>query len=279
LGLDFFDKLFESICRSGKNIFAFDSLLYDTFMESKKKWNSSSIMHFTSIEKRHIPVNQLGKLWRIATPVLSVLGTRSMQGKFTLQNLIKQELVARKYHLECLSTEPTGHLWGNRFVYPCGHNHDVHISMDESISAVNYIMHNLDMQNPDMILVGGQSGTIPYDMSNMAYSTLMQIAFLFGVCSDAVILCVSADDEISYIQRTIQFIEAAIDTKVIAISVFPIYVEPFIFGKSKSINLSGSPKLDSINENIFKACRIPVFSNNQESVGTLVDLIIGYFSG
>lgn len=278
LGKDFFNNLFESICKANKNIYALDASLYDIFTLYKKKWNSKSRMFFPTIEKQNIPLNQMGKLWRISSPVLTVLGTRSKQGKFTLQNMIKQEFISRNYQIEYLPTEPTGHLWGNKFTYPCGYKHAINVSMDESIAVINYIMHNLDMQNPDIILTGGQSGTIPYEMSNLAYSTLMQTAFLYGILPDAVVLCVSADDELDYIQRTVEFIEAAVDTKVIAICIFPIYTEPFLFGKSKLKNLSGSAKLDKIKEDIAQTIHVPVFENCEESVKDITELIIKFFS-
>lgn len=278
IGMDFFDKLFNNICRENKNIYSFDGKLHNEFLEIKKKWNSSSIMFVPRICEQHIPINQMGKLWRISTPVLSVMGTRSKQGKFTLQNLIKQELTDRGLLIKHLSTEPTGLLWNNVFIYPCGHNHTIKVSMDESIAVVNYLMHCLDLQSPDMILTGGQSGTVPYELTNLAYSTMMQTAFLYGTSPDAVILCVSADDELDYILRTIQFIESAAEAKVIAIAVFPVYAESFLFSKMKFINISETPRLNEIIENIAAVTKIPVFENCETSVSSITDLVVQFFS-
>ena len=47
--------------------------------------------------------------------------------------------------------------------------------------------------------------------------TVAQSAFLQGTAPDAVILTVSPEDDISYIFRTINHIEAYVNTKVVAV--------------------------------------------------------------
>ena len=61
---------------------------------------------------------------------------------------------------------------------------------------------------------------------NLAYYPVQQINFLLGTLPDAVVLVVNPDDQEKTIDKTISFIESCVETKVIAIVVFPMEKNP-----------------------------------------------------
>lgn len=67
-----------------------------------------------------------------------------------------------------------------------------------------------------------QSATIPYQINHIYHSTIYQWNFFIGTKPNAIILCVNPQDDLDYIIRTVKFLKSAIETKVIALSLFPI---------------------------------------------------------
>lgn len=66
-----------------------------------------------------------------------------------------------------LATEPTGELFGADYVYPFGYAGTAHETGNDSKCILNYMLHKIDIKNPDIILCGSQSGTVP-----MVFETL-----------------------------------------------------------------------------------------------------------
>lgn len=130
-----------------------------------------------------------------------------------------------------------------------------------------------------IILVGSQSGTIPYDYNNLECYTTDQIYFLMSTQPDAVILCVNPYDAPDYILNTINLIESVGNgSKVIAIVVFPMTIEKGwkeLYGK-KTI-LSREEYLIS-KDKFEKMFEIPVFCLGTENdMEKLVQNIINFF--
>lgn len=69
-------------------------------------------------------------------------------------------------------------------------------------------------KNCDIIITGSQSSVLPYDIGNLKMFPLKQYSFLMGTQPDAVILCVNPFDDDDYIFRTINFLEASVNCKV-----------------------------------------------------------------
>ncbi|WP_219845157.1 DUF1611 domain-containing protein, partial [Paenibacillus sp. MYb63] len=121
-----------------------------------------------------------------------------------------------------LGTEASSLLFGMNEVYPMGYNSSVNVSGGKAISTVNELMYNISRNDPDIILVGSQSQTVPYSAGNIGFYPNHQHDFLLGSEPDAIILCVNPNDNLTYINRTINYLENYIETKVIAISIFPV---------------------------------------------------------
>ena len=179
-------------------------------------------LYIPQIGEKDIPDLFRKKLRRIGIPVLGVFGTSSRQGKFTLQVHIRNYFQNNGYKVGQLGTEPTSILFGFDEVFPMGYESTVTVEGLDSIAVINNMMGKIEDKNPDIIIVGSQSQTIPQNLGNLSLYILEQHSFLLATEPDAVILCINLFDEEEYIERTIKYIEAIVDARVIALSVFPM---------------------------------------------------------
>ncbi|MBS5733277.1 MAG: DUF1611 domain-containing protein [Clostridiales bacterium] len=194
--------------------------------------------YYPIVNKSMLEPNRFGMLYRISKPVLSIMGTSSKQGKFTLQLKLREMFLKNNINVGQIGTEPTALLFNMDYVFPMGYGDSVHIEGNDVIRYLNSLIHNLCTMNKDIILIGSQSNTIPYDMGNLKMFTLKQITFLLGTQPDAVILCINPYDDVDYIKSTINFIESLSNTKVIALVVFPVTLKNMdtgIYGGKKLI--------------------------------------------
>lgn len=265
-------NIIRKACQHNKKIYTFDSYIDEKIL--KKRYE---MCYYPIIEKAHVPYCLFGKMWMSRTPVVGVFGTRSKQGKFTTQLAIKRRLSELGYKVGQIASEPTGALLGADCVFPFGYGSTVETSHEESILVLNDMIHRIENKGVDLVLVGCQSGTISYDTHNISRILLGQISFLYGTLPDAVILCVSPDDELEYIRRTINFLESSTNCKVIAIAVYPIMAEPFLVSNLKQKNISGSELLMNLIEQFKKEFHIPVFEQHAETYDCIADTIIEFF--
>lgn len=217
LNVDIVYKIIKLCVQYNKNIYSFDDL-----SNYKNIYSGKIDVKWPKKDKEDLPEYSFNKLYNIETPVLGVFGTSSKQGKYTLQLMLRELFMKDGYNVGQLGTEPSAELFGMDDVYPMGFNSNVTVEGDESIIMLNSIMNKIDLKKRDIILVGCQSGIVPYSFSNMAYIPSKQINFLLGTVPDAVILCINPFDEISYIKRSIGFMESLINCKVIATVLFPM---------------------------------------------------------
>lgn len=162
-----------------------------------------------------------GKLYNIAKPVIAIFGTDSRQGKFHAQVYLRELFREDGYKVCQLSTEPIGSLFQMDETIPFGYSGAFKLTGYEFIDYVNSIMHNLELENPDVILVGSQSGTVPECFGHLGHFPIRQLEFLLGTQPDIVTLCVSMRDDIDYIERTIKGIEGVANAQVVALLLFP----------------------------------------------------------
>ncbi len=201
----------------GKKIYSFD----DVSVYSEK---FGAVACYTpQITQDNIPNNYNGKLRQIGKPILCIAGTSPRQGKYSLQLDIKRLLRKRGINVGLLATEPSGYLLGADMVFPMGYNSTVKVDNGiEMIAAVNHVLGAIEDINPDIIITGLQSQTIPMQVCNVRDMALTNHFFLLGVNPDAVILVVNIFDDIDYIRRTIRYLESIVISDVIGIAIFPI---------------------------------------------------------
>ena len=126
------------------------------------------------------------------------------------------------YRVGQIGTEPSALLFGMDDVYPMGYHCSVYLRGLEAVQYLNSRMNALCEKDVDLILIGSQSGTVPYDVGNLVQYPCMQYDFLMGTLPDAVILCINAYDEPEYVGRTIHFLESAVECRVIAAVLYPL---------------------------------------------------------
>lgn len=132
-------------------------------------------------------------------------------------------------------------------------------------------------KNKDIIIVGCQSGTVTYDVGNIAQYAIPQYSFMLGTLPDCIILCVNSYDEMEYVLRTQRFIEASINCEVIGIVVDPVDItgEKSILGSKKTLSYE---KFEIIKKNLWEVTGCPIFLlGDVESMKALVEQIIQYF--
>lgn len=276
-GKEIIMSLLKKCLMYNKKVVAYDNFIYNNFILGNNELHGLKL-YFPYINDTMIPYARFGKLWYISKPILNILGTRSQIGKFTAQIKIIKGLQKRGYNVGYLSSEPTGLFFGAKYVFPFGYNSTVNISLNNYPAIVNEMLHRIDEEKNDIIVTGGQSGIVPYDLFNTSRILLPQIAYLYATNPDAVVLCVSCDDELEYIQRNISFIESSCDTNVIALLLFPVEKQMNFLGNYFDVNIENENRYKEKQKELHNSLNLPVYSFFDDSFNECVDLIIDYFS-
>lgn len=267
-------QIIEKAIIANKKIFSFDNII--SFLPEGMQLFHPNV-YWPEITKDSLPQYQFGKLYCLSTPVLGIMGTSSGQGKFAVQMKLREKLISMGYRVGQVGTEPYSELFEFDAVYPMGYNSAVSINGYESVYMLNYILHRIELKKPDIILTGSQSGTIPYCQVNLRSMTQSTVEFLFGTEPDAVILCVNVYDSEEYIRRTIQFIESAVDAKIIALCLFPFTMQGEGF---TSINAKRKMSMDEVNEAIkklYSQFQLPVFNVIGDNADDLCKCVLDFF--
>jgi hypothetical protein len=146
------EKLIKEAIAHNRKVFSFDDVT--------KSFPGGDV-YCPVVSQDDVPLNRFGKLYRVEKPVIGVYGTSSRQGKFTLQLLLRRELLKSGYKVGQIGTEPSALLYGMDYVYPMGYNNSVYIQGHDAIRYLNYSMNKLCEKQCDIIITGSQSGTIP----------------------------------------------------------------------------------------------------------------------
>lgn len=219
LGKNLLYELLKKCKEYKKSIYAFDNLSkYKTLIDEMEQ-EGIKVFYPKFIES-YIPTDTFGKLKRISQPVLGIFGTSPKQGKYTLQLILRKLFIENGYDVGQLGTEPSALLFGFDEVFPMGYGSTVNTFGVKSIEAINYLMGKIQDKNPDIILVGSQSQTIPLTYGNIGFYP-PSYDFILGCEPDAYILCVNVNDELDYIDRTIKYLESVVPAKVLSLVIFP----------------------------------------------------------
>ena len=267
------ESLIHECIKNQKNIYSFDDISYTTQNLNYDK------VYYPKITNSELPVYRQGKLYRISSPVLGVFGTSSKQGKFSLQLELRKLLQQQGYNIGQIGTEPSSLLFDMDYIFPMGYNSSVHIKEYDIVRYINNLMNNMCIDNKDIIIVGSQSGTIPYDFGNISLYTISQYNFLMASQPDAVILCINPYDNMSYISRTINFIESSVDCKVIALVLYPLEYKNTWSGLYGDKEIISDDKYLSLKEQLYKNFKIPIYKLGSDiDISLLKDEIIDCFT-
>lgn len=153
-------------------------------------------------------------------PVVGVFGTSSSQGKVTLQMNLKRAFERRDLRPFFLSTEHQGGLLGANLTFADGYdNRDtIFLSAESGIDCLQRLMIYADsLADKDLILVGGQSWLIPYNIEEQTF--IRNAVFLEGVRPDLAVLTINPllDQEL-YIRDTIHALKSIYKCRTVAMA-------------------------------------------------------------
>lgn len=234
---------------------------------------------FPYINDSHIPYGNMSKLHTIQSPVLGIFGTDSQQGKFSLQLELRKRFLENDYIVAQLGTEPTAFLFDFDLVYPMGHNGTVAINNSDSITTLNQMMKDMDIKEPEIIIVGCQSGTVPEGYYNIEQFNLPQHNFLLGTMPDSVILCVSGYHQFTNIERSIKYFSSVSSSKVIAVVLYPFSKDFIGYSQMQKLIPMSEDEKTNYKKLIMKELNIPCYDlSDQNDLDNLFVCIIDYFS-
>lgn len=269
---NFREALLHKLIEHQKQIISFDDL------DKQSLLTSHPSIYCPSVNKEDVPLNRLGKLYQISKPIIGVFGTSSRQGKFTLQLKLRELFLKNGYDIGQISTEPQGILFNMDCLFPIGYNSSVYIDPWETVLYLNEQIYQLCLKHKDIIIVGSQACTIPYDIGNLEMYTFRQHAFLMATCPDAVILVINPYDDIDYVLRTINYLESLEYTKVISLVVFPMDIDENwlrINQRKKAIKTEKFYEIQKMYQNL----NIPIYLlGNETHMNELFTMIETYFS-
>lgn len=265
---DFIAEIQYMCSKYGKKVYFFDDLnaRYAEYKNSSKVF-SPFIEENTNLNHR------FGKLRMVNKPVLAVLGTSSRQGKFTIQLSLMKELKRRGFKIDGIGSEPSSPFFGYSHVFAFGYGSLNPLNGREMIRVLNEMTWDVEKSGIDLMLTGGQSGTLGYDFLNEQLLAIEQHNFLLGTNPDGVILCVNEIDEMDYIIRTINYIEAVTSAKVIAIVISETHslLSYSVFGRKMTV------KKTITGEELRERFMVPIFSLSSLDVERLANEVIEYY--
>ena len=209
------DLLKESIQTAldrGVHVFSFlpvpPTMYSDLYVVARKKRLNIVYPNVSQGEVRHILQNPQ-KQRAVDVPVLGVFGTSSQQGKFTVQLALRSKLLEMGYRVAQVGTEHHAELFGMDLAFPMGYASPLELPLQVYVPYLDHKMKEIcRKKEPEIMLVGSQSGTIPYDVVEHDTHSLPTIAFLLATKPDACILVVNSIDPDEYIRDTINAIQS-----------------------------------------------------------------------
>ena len=268
-GRGYKDFLIKDAIKRGKRVYCFDEN-----KEIDRIENSS--VYFPYVDSSYIEFRR-NKLYKTSKPILCIAGTSSSQGKFTLQLLIRKKLIEAGYTIGQIGTEPTSYLFGFDACFPCGYNSSMYLTPNETISAVNQAVWQISQKNVDIIIVGVQSGLLPFDNSNAMYFPLIHQIFYEAIQPDCIFLCINTYDSIDYICRTIKVAESLSTGKVIGLVCYPIDFDVTwrgMFGAKKRIS---SEREIALKQMIEERTALKLYMlDKEEDIVSLINAALNY---
>ncbi len=219
------DVLKESIQTAldrGVHVFSFlpvpPTMYSDLYMVARKKALKIVYPNVSQGEVRHI-LQRPQKQRAVDVPVLGVFGTSSQQGKFTVQLALRRKFLEMGYRVAQIGTEHHAELFGMDLAFPMGYASPLELPLQVYVPYLDHKMKEIcQKKEPEIMLVGSQSGTIPYDVVEHDTHSLPTIAFLLATKPDACILVVNSIDPDEYIRDTINAIQALGKTPTILLA-------------------------------------------------------------
>ena len=282
------DLLYDSIrgaLEHGLHVFSFlpvPTQVYPELYEIARKRKLKIAYPSISIEEVEDIVLNSRNGSEMEVPVLGVFGTSSRQGKFTLQLALRRKLIQSGYRVGQVGTEHHAELFGMDLSFPMGYASPLDLPLQYYVPYLDHMMKEINRQRqPDIVLVGSQSGTIPFDVSDPATHTLPSLAFLLGTRPDASILVVNGIDPDDYIRYTLDALCKIGKAPAILLAMSD-QEKQVRKGYGKALVISRQMSRDEIDrklrylEGTFKIPSVEIVS--EEGQQKMLDLVIDHFS-
>ena len=209
---DLLREAVQTAIDQGVHVFSLLALPHERYADLYKQAEAKGLrLYYPALSSKEIRQTlRSADHWpQVDVPVLAVTGTSSQQGKFTLQLALRRRLLELGYRVGQIGTEHHSALFGMDCAFPMGYAASIEMPLDYYAPYLDAKMREINhRKQPDLILVGTQSGTVPYNVEEQQTQTLPTLAFLTGVKPQACLLVVNSVDPDDYIQDTIDGIRA-----------------------------------------------------------------------
>lgn len=209
---DLLREAVQTAIDQGVHVFSLLALPHERYADLYKQAEAKGLrLYYPALSSKEIRQTlRSADHWpQVDVPVLAVTGTSSQQGKFTLQLTLRRRLLELGYQVGQIGTEHHSALFGMDCAFPMGYAASIEMPLDYYAPYLDAKMREINhRKQPDLILVGTQSGTVPYNVEEHQTHTLPTLAFLMGVKPQACLLVVNSADTGAYIQDTINGIRA-----------------------------------------------------------------------
>lgn len=254
-----------------KNIYCFDSL--KRYKKYFKKYHENNLKLFSAedyIDYSHDVHDEY--LNNFPMPILAICGTSPHQGKYTLQLNLRREFIKMGYRIGQIGTEPTSLLFEMDNMVCTGYTSNKMVNNYEIIPYYNSMFNGLTEK--EIVIVGTQSHIMPYNFGNLNFYPFAQQYLMMAAQADAVILCINANDDLDYINRTIRYMESYFETFIILLAIYPFYKEKDWLIKYENREM-GNRKKEFLKEKIEKKTGKKTYIINE--IEEIRNEIINYF--
>jgi uncharacterized NAD-dependent epimerase/dehydratase family protein len=219
---DLLREAVQTAIDQGVHVFSLLALPHEQYADLYEQAEAKGLrLYYPSLSSKEIRQTlRSADHWpQVDVPVLAVTGTSSQQGKFTLQLALRRRLLELGYRVGQIGTEHHSALFGMDCAFPMGYAASIEMPLDYYAPYLDAKMREINhRKQPDLILVGTQSGTVPYNVCEPQTHTLPTLAFLTGVKPQACLLVVNSVDADDYIQDTIDGIRALCQTPTLLLA-------------------------------------------------------------
>ena len=209
-GRDLLREAIETALAGNRNVYSLNAvpeLRYgDLYAESRRRGLRLTYPS-VSIAEVERTIREKSSLGKIGVPVIGFFGTSSQQGKFTAQLALRRLLLKRGYRVGQLGTEHQSELFGFDYTFPMGYASPLELPLQRFEPFLDAKLREIHHdQKPDVLIVGSQSGTIPFAIDEPRTHHFVSLAFLLGAKPDVCVLAVNCMDPEEYVRDTIDAI-------------------------------------------------------------------------